>query len=216
MKLEGIVSKRADAPYRSERTKAWLKVKCGMGQEFIIIGWRPSDVKARPFSSILLGVRDDDRLIYRGRVGSGFGERELETLWPELKKRAVKAPPADDVPADIRRQAHFVKPELVAEIEFRGWTDDGYVRQGAFKGLRSDKKPAEVIVEEPRQSARRQGTTRGRAMAKPKGAKRTHRRRRRSSTQPTTRRGTIEIEGVRVTHPDRVLFPGDRGSPSGR
>ena len=81
--------------------------KCGFGQEFVIVGWRPSDVKARPFSSILLGVREGDRLSYRGRVGSGFGERELDELWPELQKRAVKTPPADDVPADVRRQRPF-------------------------------------------------------------------------------------------------------------
>ena len=178
MHLEGIVSKRADAPYRSERTKTWLKVKCGMGQEFIIVGWRPSDVKARPFSSILIGVREGDRIVYRGRVGSGFGDRELETLWPELKRREVKAPSADDVPADMRRQAHFVKPELVAEIEFRGWTDDGYVRQGAFKGLQERQEAAE-IVEERAESAP-QGTKRGDSHGKDRTARRrTHRSRRR-------------------------------------
>src|SRR5581483_2436147 len=116
MHLEGIVSKRADAPYRSERTKTWLKIKTAMGQEFIIIGWRPSDVAGRPFSSLLLGVREGEKVVYAGRVGSGFGERELATVWPELEKRAVKAPAAEDVPREIRRDAKFVRPDLVAEI----------------------------------------------------------------------------------------------------
>jgi len=208
MGLEGIVSKRADAPYRSERTKSWLKAKCGMGQEFIVIGWRPSEVKARPFSSLLLAVRDGERLTYCGRVGSGFGERELAFLWPELKARTVKEPPADNVPADVRRHARFVKPELVAEIEFRGWTDDGIVRQAAFKGLRADKRPAEIVAEQP-------------AAASDPPAKKRHRllpaaRGKAGPADPpavvTIDRdrdtGTIAIEGIRLTHPDRVVFPG--------
>ena len=207
MHLEGIVSKRADAPYRSERTKAWLKAKCGMGQEFVIIGWRPSEVKARPFSSLLLAVRDGGRLTYCGRVGSGFGERELATVWPELKARAVKVPPADDVPAEVRRHARFVRPELVAEIAFRGWTDDGIVRQAAFKGLRADKKPMEIVAERPVDPP---------ATGKPgRRLPAVTKARTRSADPPAVvtidrdrDHGTIEVEGVRLTHPDRVVFPG--------
>ncbi len=200
LKLEGIVSKQASSPYRSGRTKAWLKIKTEMGQEFIIIGWRPSDVAKRPFSSLLLAVREGERLTYAGRVGSGFGEPELKALWPELKKRAVKTAPVDNVPRDIRRDAHFVKPELVADIAFRGWTDDNVVRQASYKGLRQDKRAAEVIAEIPKEvedvapkkdpkSARKSG-----AGLIAIDSDRDH--------------GTIIVEGVRVTHPDRVLFPG--------
>jgi bifunctional non-homologous end joining protein LigD len=154
LELEGVISKRADAPYRSERTKGWLKVKCGMRQEFVIIGWRSSDVKGRPFSSILLGLHEGGELTYRGRVGSGFGEAEIELLWPQMKQRAIDAPPVADIPREIRRDAHYVKPELIAEIAFRGWTKDGVVRQGSYKGLRQDKTAREMKVEVPAETAK--------------------------------------------------------------
>ena len=190
MKLEGIVSKRADSTYRSERSKNWLKAKCGASQEFVIIGWQPSPVKARPFSSLLVATRDEDKLTYRGRVGSGFGERELTGVWKELEKRAVKEPPAEDVPRDIRRKSKFVKPELVAEVDFAGWTEDGYVRHGAFKGLRADKKAAEVVRETPAKSAASSSSV--------------------ITVDKDRDHGTIEIAGVRVTHPNRVVFAGQK------
>jgi len=203
MGLEGIISKRADAPYRSERSKGWLKSKCEWGQEFVIIGWRPSDVKGRPFSSLLLAVREGEELSYRGRVGSGFGERELNELWPELKKREVKTPPANDVPADVRRRARFVKPELVAEIAFRGFTDEGVVRQGSYKGLRKDKKPMEIIEERPKHmdavAKADAGTKGGKMEAKPGAV---------VTIDNANDDGAITIEGVKVTHPDKVIFTG--------
>lgn len=189
--LEGIISKRADAAYRSGRSKAWLKVKCGMGQEFVIIGWRPSDKAGRPFSSILLALREGEGLRYCGRVGSGFGDDDFDRVWPELEKRVRKTAPARGIPRVVERDAKFVTPELVAEIAFRGWTREGYVRQGSFKGLRSDK-PAGAIVKE-------------RKMPAPAKTKKSAKK---AGNKPGKEGGgEVEIEGVRVTHPDRMLFP---------
>jgi len=194
LKLEGIVSKQANAPYRSGRTKSWLKSKCGMEQEFVVIGWSPSDKTGRPFSSILLGVNEDGELRYAGRVGSGFNEELLDELASQLKRHGRKTPPAEGVPASIARRAHFLEPKLVAEIALRGWTHDGLVRQGSFKGLRADK-PAREIVRETPMSGKKNGKARKSKLAK---------------AQPTqiSNDGSIEVEGVRITHPDRVLYPG--------
>jgi bifunctional non-homologous end joining protein LigD len=194
LKLEGIVSKQANAPYRSGRTKTWLKSKCGMEQEFVVIGWSPSDKTGRPFSSILLGVNEDGELRYAGRVGSGFNEVLLDELAALFKRHERKTSPAAGVPASIARRAHCLEPKLVAEIALRGWTHDGLVRQGSFKGLRADK-PAREIVRETPMAAKKKGKSKKAKVAK---------------AQPTSigRNGSIEIAGVRITHPDRVLWPG--------
>jgi bifunctional non-homologous end joining protein LigD len=203
--LEGIISKLADAPYRSGRSKGWLKSKCGMEQEFVIIGWRPSSKAGRPFSSILLALREGGRLRYAGRVGSGYSSTRLDKLAAEFRQRARKTPPVQDVPPDIARRARFVEPELVAEIAFRGWTRDGLVRQGSFKGLRSDKPATEIIREQPMAKRKAVASVKASRSGKP-----TRTENAKSSVAKAAMRtsddGSEEIAGVRVTHPDRVLF----------
>ncbi len=211
IKLEGIISKLANAPYRSGRTRSWLKIKCGMEQEFVIIGWRPSDKPRRPFSSILLAVRDQGKLRYAGRVGTGYSEARLEDLGRKFRALARKTPPVDDVPPEIRRQARFVEPELVAEIEFAGWTHDGIVRAGAFKGLRGDKPAAEVVkeAEMPRAIAVKGAKAEARkSEARMAEASKGKTKAARSvSSARTAHDGSEEIAGVRVTNPDRVFYP---------
>jgi bifunctional non-homologous end joining protein LigD len=145
---EGVVSKKADAPYRGARTKAWLKVKCTHRQEFVIIGWSPSDAKGRGFRSLLLAVNGPDGLVYAGKVGTGFNMATLHDLRERFDAIATQEAPVK-VPRAEARGAHWVKPELVAEIAFAEFTADNVVRHASFLGLREDKKAREVVVEKP-------------------------------------------------------------------
>ncbi len=148
---EGIISKRADAPYRGTRSKAWLKVKCTRRQEFIIVGFSPSDKAGRPFASLLVASHQGGRLRYQGRVGTGFSEAVMSQLTKAMK--SLKTPAVDDVPDEIARDAKWIRPDLVAEVEFTEFTADGYVRHGSFLGLREDKEAAEVRLEIPKEDA---------------------------------------------------------------
>jgi bifunctional non-homologous end joining protein LigD len=143
---EGIVAKRADDPYRAGRGRSWVKVKCTRRQEFVIGGFSPTDKRGRPFSSVLVGVRDGARLVYKGRVGS-FERGTLEELAPLIARRGRKTSPFADLPREIARDARFVTPDLVGEVDFAEFTADGVVRHGVFKGLRADKKAEDVVLE---------------------------------------------------------------------
>ena len=146
---EGVVSKRADAPYRGRRTQAWLKIKCTRRQEFVIVGWLPSD-KSRGFRSLLLGVRGDDgALRYAGKVGTGFTADLMDELRARLDRLARKTATVE-APRAAVRGAHWVTPKLVAEIAFAEETPDGVLRHSSFIGLRGDKPPDEVVAERPR------------------------------------------------------------------
>ena len=190
LELEGIVSKRRDAPYISGRTSDWLKIKCRAGHEVVIGGWTTTGLA---FRSLLVGVHRDDQFVYVGRVGTGYGREKVSRLLPRLRKVEVKTSPFTGKGAPrLKRDVHWAKPELVAEIEFAGWTADGQVRQAAFKGLREDKPADEVAAEKPVKPARAK-------LAKPAA--------RAASTLP-------EAMGVLISHPDKALWPDDgNGEP---
>lgn len=147
---EGIISKRADAPYRGGRSGNWRKVKCTRRQEFVIGGYSPSDKRGRPFASLLLGQFGPDGLRYRGRVGTGFSDQDLETLSEAMSAR--KTSPFDAVPKAIARNAVWATPKLVVEVDFAEFTAEGHIRHGSYLGLREDKTAQMVTPEEPADS----------------------------------------------------------------
>ncbi|WP_432769228.1 MAG: DNA ligase D [Sphingopyxis sp.] len=143
---EGIISKRADAAYAGRRSKNWVKVKCTRRQEFILVGWNPSSAKGRPFASLLLAQWEGDTLVYKGNVGTGFDTDTMVDLAKKFAARERKTAPLE-VDAASARKAHWLKPDLVAEIAFAEFTAGGSVRHASFLGLRSDKKAKDVTPE---------------------------------------------------------------------
>jgi len=191
MKLEGIVSKKLDAPYRSGRGDGWTKAKCRTGHEVVIGGWSEADGR---FRSLLIGDHRDE-LVYVGRVGTGFGAQTVARIFPQLKKLASDHNPFAGANAPRKTaDVHWVKPLLVAEIEFAGWTEDGMVRQGAFKGLREDKPADEVRAEVPSKAK----TT---PLAAPTPRAKATPARGRSAGSPTY------VMGVAISNPDKPLWP---------
>lgn len=150
LSLEGIVSKQADAPYRSGRGRGWLKSKCAERQEFVVAGYVPSTVLDGAVGALILGVQGQGGLRYVGRVGTGFTQAVARDLFARLQPlRKDESPFAAPLTASQRRGVVMVRPELVAEVEFRAWTGDHHLRHAAFRGLRADKPAAQVVDEGP-------------------------------------------------------------------
>lgn len=146
--LEGIMSKRADTPYRSGRFRDWLKIKCKKGEEFVIGGYSRSDVRGKPFSSLLLGTFAGGKLVYSGKVGTGFDASDFVRLARKFKPLERARSPFEEVPREERKGAVWLEPKLVAQIAFAEKTRDGRLRHPSFQGLREDKKAREVHGEE--------------------------------------------------------------------
>ena len=146
---EGVIAKRADSAYRGGRTRDWLKFKCDSSQEFVIGGYTDPQGGRVGFGALLLGYYDEDgRLVYAGKVGTGFDQRALRSLHAAL--RESERPTAVFAAGDLPRSAvHWVEPRLVAQIGFSEWTTAGQLRHPRYLGLRDDKDPAEVVRERP-------------------------------------------------------------------
>jgi bifunctional non-homologous end joining protein LigD len=190
MSLEGIISKKLGAPYRSGRSESWTKTKIRDGQEVVLGGWKTTNGK---FRSLMAGVHRGKQLEYVGIVGTGYGADTVRRIMPALKKAAADKSPFSGKNAPAKtRDVHWLKPELVAEIEFAGWTDDGNIRQAAFKGLRQDKPAGEVIAEKP-------------SMKKAKSS---------IAVAKSSVKKPAEVMGVAISKPDKALWPdGGDGEP---
>jgi bifunctional non-homologous end joining protein LigD len=152
---EGLIAKRADAPYRPGRTRDWLKFKCESGQEFFIGGYTDPAGTRTGFGALLLGYYDaDHQLVYAGKVGTGFNQRTLDSLHATLAGLERDKPPFDHGSKLPRSGVHWVQPRLVAEVGFSEWTTGGELRHPRFQGLRDDKDPADVVREIPQDSTR--------------------------------------------------------------
>jgi bifunctional non-homologous end joining protein LigD len=146
---EGLIAKRAEAPYVPGRSRDWLKLKCVWEQEFVIGGYTDPAGSRTDFGALLVGYYEDGRLKYAGKVGTGYTAATLRDLGARL--RELETPESSFVDArPIPRGTHWTRPELVAQIGFAEWTNDGRLRQPRFLGLREDKRPAEVLRERPR------------------------------------------------------------------
>ena len=147
--LEGVMAKKRDGRYSpGVRSRTWLKLKHHRAQEVVIVGWRPGHgSRARRVGSLLMGVPDGEAIRYVGRVGTGFDERALDEMLPRLKKLARKTSAVEDVPAADARDAVWVSPKLVGEVEFAEWTPTRRLRQPSWRGWRPDKDVADVVVE---------------------------------------------------------------------
>jgi bifunctional non-homologous end joining protein LigD len=153
--LEGVISKRADAPYAPGDRGLWVKVKCQNREEFVVVGWTDPE-GARPWlGALLLAYYDPNgRLVYAGRVGTGIGQAELGQLWRRLQPLATAQMPLQVAPPRTNRfgsplvlsRVHWVRPELVVEVKYLTWTDDNLLRQVVYEGLREDKDPTDSSV----------------------------------------------------------------------
>ncbi|WP_108395494.1 DNA ligase D [Devosia submarina] len=180
---EGIIAKQADGRYVGERSKSWLKIKCTKRQEFVIGGWRPSDT-GQGMASLILGTYENGQFVYRGRVGTGFSAAMRDKILKQLERRRLAKPPFALVPREIARKAQWVRPELVAEVSYAEITPDGSLRHASFQGLRADKLASQVVLERSEQPITA------------------------SRLDPAIGLQVASAAGVKLSHPEKVLYPG--------
>jgi len=194
MSLEGIVSKRADSTYATGlRTRSWVKVKCSLRQEMVIGGFTDPQGSRSGFGALLLGVYENGKLRYAGKVGTGFDDKLLVDMRAKLDKLETDTSPFVNQPRGLE-SAHWVKPQLVAEVRFTEWSEAGALRHPAFLCLRADKKAADVVREKPVEAGSKQTAPKAKGNVKSKAGKSPH-------------AAGDTVAGVRLSHPDKPYFP---------
>lgn len=200
--LEGIIVKRADGRYLPTRSRSWLKLKCRHRQEFVIGGYTNPGGSRTGFGAILLGVYDEQQqLRYAGRVGTGFDEVNLTRLLEKFSAREIKTAPFKNPPTGAdARGVHWMRPDLVAEINFAEWTGDGRIRQGSFVALRDDKLSKDIVQERPlsKSAVRRAERDTAQRVEQPAA---------KVKKQPAAS-AALTVAGINISHPSRILFPG--------
>jgi len=208
--LEGIISKKLDATYTSGRSDRWLKAKCRAGQEVVLGGWT---TEAGTLRSLLAGVYRDGELSYAGRIGTGYGREVVKMLLPKLSKLTrEKSPFAGPNAPPKESNVRWLKPDLVAEIEFEGWTGSGMIRQAAFKGLREDKDPNDVMAEtatmqKPAQEKAAPKKATGAAQRKTGAPPKATRAAMKKTMSAPAASGPSTVMGVTLSKPDKALWP---------
>jgi bifunctional non-homologous end joining protein LigD len=188
--LEGVIAKRKGGPYRPGRGKEWLKIKCIANQEFVIGGWTDPAGTRKGLGAIHVGVHDGDGLRYAGKVGTGFTDASLKDLAARFARlETEKSPFTDKVPG---RTNHWVRPELVAEVDFIEWTRDGHLRHPSFRGLREDK-AAKAVVRERKEAPPAPSEDGDPPAPRAPGRK--------------AGKGEAVVAGVAISHPDRIVYP---------
>ncbi len=205
-KLEGIVSKRRTEPYRPGRGRSWLKIKCRNREEFVVVGFTDPEGSREGFGALLVGYHDPQgKLRYAGRVGTGFNTAQLLELHRQLESLARPDPTAALPKGVSRKGVHWIEPRLVAEVEFADWTADAILRQASFQGLREDKDPKDVVYDPKTRVAPDPAPSPKKTPAR---ANQPAPRKTETGEPQRARDGSLTFEGVRLTHPDRILYPG--------
>lgn len=225
--LEGIICKRLDQPYRPGRGADWLKVKCLHQEEFVIGGFTNPAGSRAGFGALLVGYYDDQQqLHYAGKVGTGFSAVQLKELFSQMKSLEQETSPFTDLQRKVgdARSAHWIQPKLVGQIKFSGKTRDMRLRHASFQGLREDKPPREVSREEPvaveevlmKDDSKASSTTKAKKSASQSAAKTSPRKKATSPTGPKKAASKASggydsqsetFAGVRLTHPDKIVYP---------
>jgi len=185
---EGLVSKKKNSLYHGRRTNDWVKSKCGLEQEFVIGGFMPAKNHRKAVGALLLGYYKNKQLTYAGKVGTGFSHKLAKDIYQRLIPLQIMKSPFREKVGRGRRDYVFVKPEILCEISFIEWTSDGHIRHGSFKGLREDKNPIKVVEEIPKPIEQVSKSTKPRSISQDE----------------------VSYRGVKITHPDRIVFPGTK------
>jgi len=207
--LESIVSKRLGRPYTAGRGGDWLKIKCSLREEFVIGGFTAPSGSRNHFGALSIGYYDDEHCLrYTGRVGTGFDDRTLRDLHGKLTKLVQKASPFSDLSGHTgqARGVTWVKPLLVAQIEFSNWTNERQLRHPSFQGLREDKPAKDVVRESPASPPAVESVRKAKKLRAKSSGKRVSQS---PSRAGKVSAGTAAVAGVRLSHPDKVLYPED-------